>query len=153
MSNRIDRFNGKYRFLSNFYPSVVLSLLVDEENEARIECSTVEHAFQAAKAVQPHEAAWVLAAETPSLAKRRGRKVVRRADWDDIRIDVMRDLLRQKFTDPELRSLLLATGDAELIEGNWWGDIFWGMVQTPAGLVGDNHLGKLLMEIREELKA
>jgi ribA/ribD-fused uncharacterized protein len=71
-----------------------------------------------------------------------------RDDWNDIKIDVMRDLLQEKFSDDDLRELLLATGDAELIEGNTWNDYFWGVCLGE----GQNWLGKLLMEVRKELK-
>ena len=135
--------SGQYRFLSNFYPALD---------------STVEHHFQAAKAADPQEAEWVMAASTPGEAKRRGRRVTKRSDWDEVRISVMRHLLRKKFEAPILRSQLLGTGDRMLIEGNTWGDKFWGAVfEQPPGhpqslIVGENHLGKLLMEIRSELR-
>jgi len=63
-------------------------------------------------------------------------------------MQMMEELLRLKFESPELRKLLLETGEHELIEGNNWGDRFWGVVDG----VGDNHLGKLLMKIRAELR-
>lgn len=139
----IISFSGQYRFLSNFYPALG---------------STVEHLFQASKALYPNEATWVMEARTPGEAKRRGRKVEKRPDWDVVRISVMRHHLRRKFAEPELRTKLLATGERILIEGNTWGDKFWGAVfeQPPrhphASIVGENHLGKLLMEIRSELR-
>ena len=61
----------------------------------------------------------------------------------------MRDLLRQKFAREPLRSQLLATGEAKLIEGNHWGDTFWGVCRGQ----GENHLGMLLMKAREEIRA
>ena len=72
-----------------------------------------------------------------------------RPAWDDIKLNVMRDLVWRKFSeDPELRAKLLATGDAELVEGNAWGDTFWGVDQSGKG---ENHLGKILMETRTRL--
>ena len=138
----IALFDGKHAFLSNFYASPVT-----------YECvvyPTVEHAFQAAKALTPTERLPVLMAKTPGIAKRLGRKVALRPGWDAMRIDVMRQLLREKFR-PEcvLAEKLLATGDAELVEGNTWGDHFWGVCRGS----GENWLGRLLMDIRTELAA
>lgn len=137
----IDSFNGKYRFLSNFYPSKV--------SLDGWEFPTVEHAFQAAKTLDGNKRRQIQQAAKPGDAKRLGRTVNLRADWEDAKIDVMRQLLRRKFSDPFLLSQLLTTGTEELVEGNWWRDTFWGVCNG----VGENHLGKLLMEIREERSA
>ena len=85
---------------------------------------------------------------TPGQAKRAGNKLVLRPDWEQIKIIVMTDLCRIKFQDPHMRKLLLDTGDAELIEGNWWNDTFWGVCNG----IGQNHLGKILMAIRNLLR-
>jgi ribA/ribD-fused uncharacterized protein len=72
-----------------------------------------------------------------------------RPDWEQVKILIMTSLVRDKFTrHQDLKEQLLATGDAELIEGNWWGDTFWGVCKGK----GENHLGKVLMKVREELK-
>ena len=77
-------------------------------------------------------------------AKRLGR-VELRSDWEEVKIEVMREVLRCKFSqNPDLKAKLIATGDAELIEGNNWNDRFWGVCRG----VGQNHLGRLLMELR-----
>jgi ribA/ribD-fused uncharacterized protein len=89
-------------------------------------------------------------AATPGTAKRLGRAVSLRTDWETIKFAVMENLLRQKFANPALRWQLLATGSATLHEGNSWGDRIWG--ECPLG-VGENHLGRLLMKIRDELRA
>jgi len=60
----------------------------------------------------------------------------------------MTDLVRQKFSNPQLAKQLLDTKDFELIEGNTWGDTFWGVCSGK----GQNNLGKILMQIRNELK-
>ena len=86
-------------------------------------------------------------AETPGLAKKLGRKATIRPDWEKIKLPIMEYLLRQKFGDKTLKALLIGTGDAELVEGNMWGDTYWGVCKGK----GENHLGKLLMKIREEL--
>jgi predicted NAD-dependent protein-ADP-ribosyltransferase YbiA (DUF1768 family) len=81
---------------------------------------------------------------TPALAKKLGGLLPVRPGWEQNKIDVMRDILRIKFAKPDMWRKLAATGDEELIEGNYWNDIFWGVCKGQ----GQNNLGKLLMEIR-----
>ena len=136
----ITSFHGEFRFLSNFSPAVVLF-----DGDVY---DTVEHAYQAAKTVDREQRARIRAALTPGIAKRLGRRVTMRPDWDTVKLGVMEDLLRQKFTRTAYTPALLRTGGRDLIEGNTWGDRFWG-VCNGSGL---NHLGELLMKIRDELK-
>jgi ribA/ribD-fused uncharacterized protein len=144
--DRIDRFNGRYWFLSNFSASPV-KILAEEGGEV-IVCPTVEHAFQALKTLDPDERVKVASARTPGEAKKIGRRVSLRENWDETRDEAMRLLLRQKFAaGTELADLLLATGGVELVEGNSWGDRYWGV----CGGKGENRLGILLMERRAEL--
>lgn len=138
----ISDFAGPFWFLSNFSPGVV-SMYGQEY-------PTVEHAFQAAKTEGAEEREAIRLAPTPLEAKRMGRKVKLRAGWDTTRLNVMEELLRRKFADENLAALLAGTCPAELVEGNTWGDQFWG--QTVPGFVGENHLGKLLMKIRDEME-
>src|SRR5437879_1136125 len=112
MANTIDRFQGPHRFLSNFYPCVI-SLGGETYN-------SIEHAYQAAKTNNQEHRRLIRLCQKPDEAKRLGRRVELRANWNEDRIGVMRDLLRQKFSDPELKRSLLLTGNQELIEGNEW---------------------------------
>lgn len=148
----IDDFSGNNVFLSNFHPSPILVFFTDpimgKFKFPKI-AATVEHAYQAMKADNIDDFLAVLAETSPGRAKRRGRQIAMRADWEDIKLGVMKDMLHQKFRHPALKKKLLDTGDMVLIEGNTWGDTFWG--ECPLG-VGENHLGKLLMEVRKELK-
>jgi N-glycosidase YbiA len=137
---KISRFRGPYEFLSNFYPAVV------RLND--VPYPTVEHAFQAAKTDVEIDRHWVGMATTPAEAKKRGRKVSLRPDWEDAKLGVMLDLLRQKFAIPHLGAQLAATLDVELVEDNWWGDNFWGTVRGE----GENWLGVLLMHVRKEVQ-
>lgn len=137
----IQSFSGEYSFLSNFFRRRLVF--------NGWECVTAEHAFQAAKCRDAKAAEFVLSSGTPNVAKQRGRAQVLRRGWERIKISVMREVLRAKFQDKELREWLLATGDEELIEGNTWKDTFWG-VDTKRG--GENHLGRLLMELRSQLR-
>lgn len=136
----ISSFSGNYRFLSNFWPCEVRF-----DDEAY---TSVEHAYVAAKVLDRQARQAVQACPTPGFAKRLGRTLTLRADWEAIKLGVMEDLLRQKFSKPALRELLLATDNDELVEGNTWGDTFWGVCDG----VGQNHLGKLLMRIRDEAR-
>ena len=150
----IDKFRGPHRFLSNFW-------IEPFEFDGQI-VSTGEHAFQAAKCKPGDEEirARVLTASradgkpSPTLAKRMGKKVPLRPDWSEVRIDVMREVLAAKFAPGSpLAEQLLATGEAELIEGNTWRDTFWGRTRDNDGnWAGQNWLGVLLMERREQLR-
>lgn len=116
-----------------------------------IEYPTVEHAYQAAKTFDGHERQWIAMADRPGEAKRRGRKVKMRPDWDAVKVGIMLDLLTQKFSDPERHRQLLDTGDAPLVEGNNWHDNYWGICNCGGPRCakgGENMLGRLLMEIR-----
>lgn len=131
---------------SNFFPCTV-------EYEG-LRYPTTENAFQAAKSLDP-TFRQKLTTVGPGEAKRLGRRVELRPDWDEVKIAVMRDVLRSKFYQPEYRRVLLASGDAELIEGNVWHDNIWGDCRCPKckGIQGRNVLGRLLMAIRTEIAA
>jgi ribA/ribD-fused uncharacterized protein len=109
---------------------------------------TVEHAFQAAKTSDPEEQRAIRECSSPNQARRMGKRATLRSDWETVKIGIMESLVRQKFTaHPELAAALLATGERRLVEGNTWGDVFWGTVRGR----GKNHLGRILMRVREEL--
>ena len=136
----IEKFDAEYAFLSNFYPSPI-----EMGGETY---PTVEHAFQAAKTANPEHRAQIRNKSTPGGAKRlggkRGKLITLRPDWEQIKLSIMENLVRQKFQHHELKTMLLATGDQELVEGNNWNDTFWGVCRGK----GENNLGKLLMEVR-----
>jgi ribA/ribD-fused uncharacterized protein len=135
----IESFTGDHRFLSNFYPCEVFF----EGNYYQ----SIEHAYQSAKTLVQEERDRIRVAKTPGDAKKLGRRVTLQAGWDAMRVGVMRELLRAKFSSNVLKAMLLETGDADLVEGNFWGDHFWGICKGR----GKNNLGKLLMEIRKEV--
>ena len=139
----IDRFRNEYAFLSNFYPSPI--------HVQGLRYPTVEHAFQAAKTDDPVMRERVRRMQSATSAKRLGRSgdLILIAGWDDKRIEVMHELLILKFAAPTLQKKLIGTSPKELIEGNTWGDKYWGAVWNEAlGWQGENNLGKLLMELR-----
>jgi ribA/ribD-fused uncharacterized protein len=88
---------------------------------------TLEHAYQAAKTDNYQHRLRIASTASPGAAKRLGRQVKCREQWDDMKVDVVRDLLRLKFSNVRLRQRLTSTGDAQLIEGNNWHDTFWGV--------------------------
>jgi ribA/ribD-fused uncharacterized protein len=141
----IDRFEGEFAFLSNFYPSEILP-------------PTLEHHFQSWKTVNLDWFCEIRAAETPGRAKRLGRRAPMRSDWDQIKDNCMLDLVRQKFTQLDLRQLLLATGGETLVEGNTWHDNYWGACimeyrHKPCwDAIRQNKLGHILMQVRQEIK-
>lgn len=140
----IRSFSGEYAFLSNFY---AYHMNIDSGGTI-VGVPTLEHAFQALKAKTKDECDWVLASSTPGISKKRGRKVSCWSDWNDIRDNIMLELLRIKFSEPEMAEKLLATGLATLVEGNTWGDTYWGVCRG----VGENMLGTLLMQVRGEIR-
>lgn len=136
----IGPFQGKYRFLSNFYPCKIL--VYDQV------FYSVETAYQASKTfdinVREH-----MAEMTPSEAKAYGRTLNLPDNWEDQKLMIMEELVRRKFySDRNLAQQLIDTGSEELVEINTWGDCFWSEYQGS----GLNHLGKILMKIREEVK-
>ena len=137
MGQSISAFRGAYDFLSNFYPApITYNGLVFQNNEA---------AFQVAKCPERSAEFCFL---NPSEAKRLGRRVKLRNDWDQIKDMVMYEICKAKFRqNPDLAERLISTSNFELIEGNNWGDHIWGVCDG----YGENRLGKILMRIREEL--
>jgi ribA/ribD-fused uncharacterized protein len=142
----IREFQGEWRFLSNFWP---VQIWIDG-----MKFASVEHAFQAAKTLVPEEKIGIRNKLTPGQAKRAAKFITLRPDWFEIREQVMEELVRQKFTKHKALQLdLLATGEQDIVEGNTWHDVFWGVCncETHKGQ-GENILGKILMKIRKEIK-
>lgn len=142
----IAEFQGKYRWLSNFAPVLVLF--------DGIVYPSVEHAYMSAKSGD-HE--WKLfctdRSNTPGDVKRASRKITLVANWDDIKRQVMLECLRSKFSQEPYRARLLATGTVHIQEGNRWGDCYWGVDLRKVPPRGLNVLGQLLMQVREELRS
>lgn len=135
----IKSFKDENRFLSNFYKCNI-------EYE-KITYSSVEYAYQAAKSLDIEERKFIAAIATPGLVKKAGKNLTIREDWEEVKLLIMEELLKKKFEHTDLREKLLATGSKELIEGNYWHDTYWGVYNGE----GENHLGKLLMKIRDTL--
>lgn len=142
----IDAFKNEYRFLSNFVPA-----------EVKFEGFTyrsVEAAYVASKTLDEAVRAEVRALETSGQAKKFGKTISLRPNWENVRVNIMAHLLQQKFSIPIYKELLLATDNEELIEGNTWHDNFWGncVCDSCKGRKGYNLLGVLLMQVRNEIR-
>jgi ribA/ribD-fused uncharacterized protein len=135
------RDRARYEWLSNFYP-------INAAIRGRV-YQTVEHFFQASKATTEAHHEGVRVAPTARDAKRLGKKVLLRPDWEQVKEEVMLEALRVKFALPLLRQQLLETGDALLVEDSPF-DSFWGAGRKGNG---QNRLGKLLMRVRAEIRA
>jgi ribA/ribD-fused uncharacterized protein len=144
----IDSFRGKYFFLSNIYPVTIRRVF----NGYEIKYPSLENAFQAEKTNSLDERTEISKMK-PLKARAYGKRIRlgknSLIDWDEKKLAIMEDLIRQKFSEnSELRELLISTGDEYIEEGNYWGDTFWGT----CGGKGKNHLGKILMKVRRECK-
>ena len=141
MEYEIDRFSGRYRFLSNFWRCVVAY--------DGLAYPSSEHAFQAAKTTNRVQRVAIQTIPSPGQAKKFGRGMSLRVDWESIKLDVMQTVVSDKFSrNSELKERLLETGDRKLIEGNTWNDTYWGVCNG----VGENHLGTILMQVREAVR-
>lgn len=143
MSKDIISFRGDNLFLSNFYKIQIVF-------EGDIYAS-VEHAYQASKTFNNLEREIIRRSKTGE-AKLLGQKVQLRSDWEQVKIQIMTNLIIQKFNDNELKEKLLSTKGSYLKEGNDWHDNFWGSCYcSSCGYKGENLLGVILMEIRSNL--
>jgi ribA/ribD-fused uncharacterized protein len=128
-----------YEFLSNFYASTVAY-------EGML-YPTVEHAYQASKSADQSTRAIIKNAASPAIAKKLGQAIQVRDGWLEEKLEIMQKLIREKFENPFIRWRLKETSPKKLINENRWNDRFFGVVQG----VGENHLGRILMEVREEI--
>lgn len=150
----INSFTGPYFFLSNFYIHTIDGY------------RSSEHYYQAMKTFDENIRREFLADPgidadgkpipllTSGQAKRRGAEISLRPDWESVKLHTMKLILQKKFSDPILKQKLLDTGNQELREGNNWHDNYWGWCNciSCADRLHNNHLGILLMEIREDCK-
>ncbi len=152
----INKFEGRWGFLSNFYPC--------EIEHKGIKYRSVEAYYVALKITEMQfiDGSYYTASDlreiiskipSPGEVKKLGRKLKVRTDWDDKKLEFMKWGVKEKFKNEKLADLLLSTDDNELIEGNWWHDNFWGSCSClKCNGSGENHLGKILMNIREEIR-
>lgn len=139
---KINRFREEYAFLSNFWEAPV--------TYRGLTYGSGEAAFQAQKCMTEAEKL-PFTEMRPAKAKKAGRQVQLRPDWEQVKVGIMEEIVRAKFTrNEDLKWRLLATGEAVIEEGNTWHDLCWG-VDAKTG-EGQNHLGRILMQVRAELR-
>ena len=141
-------FRNEYVFLSNFYPCARLYI-------KGFNYPTVEHVFQVAKTLDPEEILEIQPADTPGAAKKLGKQVTLRDDWEDIKDNVMLYIVKAKFIqNHDLGKQLIDTETAKIVEGNGWHDNYWGTCSCDrcCEIDGQNKLGKILMKVRSELQ-
>lgn len=157
----INKFYDYYYFLSNFYPHDFYYPIPNSKGGEWLNddwtsklYKSVEHSYQAYKADNELEHEYIRNLDTSAKAKKSGKLIKIRENWDKIKYELMLDIIRSKFEDKELSKKLLNTGSEKLVEGNYWHDNLWGdcTCQNCANIEGSNWLGEILMEVRNELK-
>lgn len=150
-THSVKGFFGEYRWLSNFWLATV-----DFEG---LQYPSTEAAYQSAKTLDlslrkkfanlgSDDSENTTYMKIGRAAKRLGKQIQIRPDWEDVKKSVMLSVIREKFKHPELSALLLSTGNAYLEETNSWNDIYWGVCNG----IGENNLGKILMQVRDEIR-
>lgn len=137
----INKFRDEFGFLSNMAEC--------EVKVGGMVFNSVEQAYQYHKTSSPKERDRILKSKTPKDSKLISKRFNHiRSDWNDIKDELMYKFVKIKFTDnEEFRQALCMTEGIELVEGNWWGDTYWGVCDG----IGKNKLGKILMRVRDEL--
>jgi ribA/ribD-fused uncharacterized protein len=159
LADPITSFTGQYRFLASPFPC---QFWFED-----IMYPSSEHAFQAAKTFSGSQRMRIAGQPDWREAKRMGRLLNLRPDWDRLRRAIMLQVVLAKFLQHrDLAAQLTATGDRVLIEGNWWGDTDWGAVKDnhpkwspdlpwwhcgDTAWAGHNWLGITLMTVRDVL--
>jgi ribA/ribD-fused uncharacterized protein len=145
----IDSFTGEYEFLTNFYNQDSYFIYND------LRWDSAEAAFQAMKydGNNKRKIHKIFSKLTPSEAKQLGKAIQLRSDWDSVKVSIMEEILKEKFSIPDLKQLLISTNGKNLVEGNTWHDNFWGNCTCDKckNIEGKNILGKLLKRIRKRV--
>jgi len=139
----INHFRGEYGWLSNFADCPI------ELNG--ITYPSVENAYMSCKS---SDSQWKLFCRDndASTVKKKSKEIELRKGWDNIKLTAMKHCLFAKFYQEPFKSRLLATGDQNIVEGNYWNDTFWGVDLKQNPNVGENHLGRLIMEVRKVIR-
>ena len=139
----IYEFRGNFNWLSNFYPCKVIY----KDNEF----NSVEQAYMFAKNDTSGDWLNFCLNNSPAMCKAQSKLIKIRDDWDSVKLKIMEDLLFQKFNQEPFKTKLIETGNRNIVEGNFWGDIFWGVNLKVNPNYGENHLGRIIMKIREKI--
>ena len=136
-------FKNEHKWLSNFEPCEI-------ELHGNI-YQSVESAYQSEKSNNENWKRFCLNNSSRDV-KIASKKIKIRKDWNDVKLRIMENLLKQKFSKEPFKKLLLQTGDENIVEGNYWNDVEWGVDLTRSPNIGENHLGRIIMKIRDNLK-
>ena len=142
----VSSFNDSYAFLSNFYYSQI-----KYEGHTFM---TLEHCFQAQKAVTDQDKRVIMSAPTPEKARKLGNDMKLREDWEEVRLKILTECIRIKFEpDSTLADKLIGTGSKLLVDGNYSHEMFYGscLCDDHKNQPGQNILGKSLMRWRNRL--
>ncbi len=144
----IGPFTGEYEYLSNFFPITAVF-------QGKV-YPTIEHAYVAAKTfdLDQRERIKNIPAHMAGHVKKMGRTLKIRKDWEEVKEEIMRGLVYQKFKNKVLQQLLLETENIKIIEVNYWHDNYWGncICKKCQNIFGQNKLGKILMDVRSALQ-
>lgn len=142
----IKEFQGQHRWLSNFWPVAIMF--------RGIMYPSSENAYQSTKSDSPEWKSFCSNPLTrPGATKKASRKYTLTSEFHDNKVAVMAEIQGIKFQDPDLRARLLATGDSLILEGNKWGDEFWGVTwNEDKSCTGKNHLGEIIMRVRKKIQ-
>lgn len=139
----ICQFRGEYYFLSNLYPC---HLQYDD-----MDFLSLEHAYLYLK-YNNNDFRYKCLSDIPAnILKKSTTGLTLTKDWNSIKIHTMYELLKIKFNNEPYKSLLLDTSNQNIVEGNNWNDTFWGVDINTTPNYGENHLGRLIMKVRDEL--
>jgi ribA/ribD-fused uncharacterized protein len=153
----INSFSGRWAFLSNFYLCKIThqGIVYPSSEHYYVAMKVKEDQLINGKMCPASDVREMISKiSTPGQVKRFGRSLSIRKDWDSVKLKAMEWVIREKFTKhPDLKEMLIQTGNEEIIESNYWHDIFWGVCTCEkCGNKGENHLGKLIMKIRDEIR-
>ena len=152
----IEKFEGRYRFLSNFHPCKIehqgITYPSVEHYYVSMKCNSSQY-FNGNQYTVGDFREIIAKTVSAAVVKKMGQQMKVRSDWDEKKLDFMNWAVREKFKQEDLKELLLSTEDLPIIEGNFWHDVFWGQCSCDKCKgKGENHLGKILMKVRDEIK-
>ena len=139
----INQFRGDFYFLSNMYECDI------EFNKNKFK--SIEHAYIYHKYDNIEIKKLALSDIDGKVLKIESKRFKKVKGWDDIKLKLMYELLKVKFNKTPFKEMLISTNDCNIVEGNSWNDTFWGVDITQTPNIGENHLGRLIMKVRDEL--
>lgn len=140
----INQFRGEYNWLSNMYSCDIMF-------DGHL-FKSVENAYMASKNVENRDWFQFCLNNPPNICKKESKNILLRADWEKVKVKIMYGFLEQKFKQEPFKTKLLTTKNENIVEGNYWGDSFWGVDLKQNPNIGENFLGRSIMDIRKKLR-